>query len=137
MKVVINNCHGGFGLSEKAMRRYAELKGITLYAEKGEYGMINYFTVPKDKRTPALADWHSASLKARQAANAAHKAEGLYDRDIERNDPALVQTVEDLGKEASDKYADLKVVEIPDDADWEIDEYDGSEWVSEKHRRWS
>ena len=30
----------------------------------------------------------------------------------------------------------LKVVEIPDGVDWEIEEYDGEEWVSEKHRVW-
>ena len=33
--------------------------------------------------------------------------------------------------------SDLKVVEIPDDVEWEIEEYDGNEWVSEVHRCWS
>lgn len=28
MKIVINDCYGGFGLSEKAAKRYCELKGI-------------------------------------------------------------------------------------------------------------
>jgi len=30
----------------------------------------------------------------------------------------------------------LKIVEIPDDVDWEINEDDGSEWIAEKHRTW-
>ena len=30
-KIVYNACHGGFGLSEVAIRPYAEIKGITLY----------------------------------------------------------------------------------------------------------
>jgi hypothetical protein len=28
MKIVVNDCYGGFGLSEKAVRKYCELKGI-------------------------------------------------------------------------------------------------------------
>lgn len=28
MKIIINDCYGGFGLSEKAARRYCELKGV-------------------------------------------------------------------------------------------------------------
>ena len=34
-------------------------------------------------------------------------------------------------------YARLEIIEIPDKVEWEIDEYDGLEWVAEKHRRWS
>ena len=30
----------------------------------------------------------------------------------------------------------LGIVEIPDGVEWEIEEYDGDEWVSEKHRKW-
>lgn len=56
--------------------------------------------------------------------------------DIERNDPRLIQIVEELGEDAAGYGAMLKIVEIPDDVEWEIDEYDGSEWVAEKHRRW-
>lgn len=56
--------------------------------------------------------------------------------DIARNDPKLVECVEKLGGEANDTYAELKVVEIPDDVNWEIGEYDGLEWVEEVHRRW-
>jgi len=31
----------------------------------------------------------------------------------------------------------LKIVDIPDGVEWEIEEYDGMEWVAEKHRTWS
>ncbi len=31
MKVVINRCFGGFGLSHEGILKYAEIKGITLY----------------------------------------------------------------------------------------------------------
>jgi len=31
----------------------------------------------------------------------------------------------------------LKIIEIPEDVDWEVDEYDGLETIHEKHRSWS
>lgn len=57
--------------------------------------------------------------------------------EMQRDDPVLIKIVEDLGAEANGSYAKLKVVEIPDDVDWAIDEYDGKERVAEKHRTWS
>jgi predicted RND superfamily exporter protein len=51
-----------------------------------------------------------------------------------RDDPELVRAVEELGKEAG--VGELIVVEIPDDVDWIIEEYDGNERISEAHRTW-
>ena len=90
MKIVINTCFGGFGLSDEALARYNELAGT-----KEEY------------------HWQ-----------------------IERNDPFLVQVIEELGNKAAGKYAELKIVDIPEDVDWYIDEYDGNESVHERHRTW-
>jgi hypothetical protein len=56
--------------------------------------------------------------------------------DIERNDQHLVRVVEELGDDANGRFSELKVVDIPDDVEWQIDEYDGAEWVAEKHRTW-
>lgn len=56
--------------------------------------------------------------------------------DIQRNDQYLVKVVAELGEAANGSFADLKIVEIPDDVDWEIAEYDGAEWVAEVHRTW-
>jgi hypothetical protein len=56
--------------------------------------------------------------------------------EIQRDDPELVRVVEALGAEANGKHAELKVIQIPDDVDWEINEYDGNEHVAEKHRTW-
>lgn len=55
---------------------------------------------------------------------------------IVRNSRVLVEVVEQLGESANGKFAELKVVEIPDDVQWTIEEYDGAEWVAEKHRTW-
>lgn len=91
MKVVINTCYGGFGLSEKA------------------YDFLN--------------TWHD-------------KKGDHYEYILERHDPSLVQCVEILKKEAWGECSELEVVEIPDGIEYEIVEYDGYEYIAEKHRKW-
>lgn len=60
-----------------------------------------------------------------------------YSCDKDRSNPTLVEAIETLGtKVASGKSAQLIIVEIPDDVDWEIEDYDGQEHVAEKHRTW-
>lgn len=54
-----------------------------------------------------------------------------------RDGELLVKVVETLGEKASGECAELKVVEIPDEVEWIIEEYDGNEWVAEVHRTWS
>ena len=56
--------------------------------------------------------------------------------DIARDDPVLIGVIRDLGEAANSQYADLKIVKIPADVEWFIEEYDGKEWVAEKHRTW-
>jgi len=57
--------------------------------------------------------------------------------DVKRDDPMLIQVVEELGaSKASGKYASLKIVDIPDYVRWEIVEYDGSEHIAEEHQKW-
>lgn len=60
-----------------------------------------------------------------------------YNRDIARDDPYLVKIVRDMGMDANGSCANLKIVEVPPDVEWQIEEYDGNEWVAEKHRTWS
>ncbi len=65
---------------------------------------------------------------------------GFYDNfscgDIPRDDAELIRIVETLGETSWGKFSELKVVEIPDDVDWFIAEYDGAEWIAERHRTW-
>ena len=91
MKIVINDCHGSFGLSKEALALYNE-RAVTVIT---------------------------------------------HERDIGRNNPILVEIVEQLGNAANGDFAELKVVDIPDDVEWIIQEYDGDEWISEKHRTWN
>jgi len=44
--------------------------------------------------------------------------------------------VKELGKKSWGRCAELKIVEIPNGIEYEIDNYDGVETVHEKHRSW-
>jgi hypothetical protein len=135
MKIVINACFGGFGLSYVAVMRYAELKGIKLYAylddiTKRIYG--DRAVIGNDELIH-----HYATKKLKDGYNDAELNDNYFsDYDIPRNDPVLIQVVEEMGEKASGWSAQLKIVEIPDGLDWEIDEYDGIESIHEKHRSW-
>ena len=140
-KVVINACHGGFGLSHKGILAYLEQSGQQVWAEANEKysGLIpfTYYLVPPEHRVQGTPDnWHDMTLEQRQAHNATYSETVFHDRDLARDDPCLVQVVEQLGAVANGRHADLKVVEIPDDVNWYIEEYDGKEWVAERHQTW-
>lgn len=61
------------------------------------------------------------------------KMAGLSATDpITRTDPRLVAAVE----AKLPGFDGLKAVDVPDDVDWVIEEYDGTEWVAERHRTW-
>ena len=132
MKIVINNCFGGFGLSDKAILRYAEIKGIRLYQSKERMGLgYSYYLVPEDEYNRLYAeDIKRGNFKL---SNEVY----FSDDEIKRTDHALIQVVEELGEEVNERFANLVVVEIPDDVKWEITEYDGVETIEEEHRKWS
>jgi hypothetical protein len=140
MKVVINRCYGGFGLSHEAIIRYFEIKGITVYPEQSQdsWKFWTYWTVkPEDRMESKYGEaFYAMPIEERRAYNAAQDAQTVCPREIERHDPALVQVVEEMGDKADGHYADLDVVEIPDDVDYIVEEYDGMEHIAEAHRTW-
>ena len=93
MKVVINGCFGGFGLSDAALEEYKGRRDIT--------------------------------------------DPDFYYYDIPRDCPVLVAMIEEQGDAINGAFSDLRIVEIPDDVSWYIDEYDGMEHVAERHRIWN
>jgi hypothetical protein len=54
-----------------------------------------------------------------------------------RTDKKLIKVVEEMGEMVNGRFSNLKIVEIPDDVEWQIDDYDGMETIHEKHRMWS
>jgi hypothetical protein len=141
MKIAINRCFGGFGLSHEAVLRYFEIKGITVYPEQGQdsWKFWTYWTVkPEDRIESKEGDaFYAMSMEDRRAYNQAHSEQTFYERDIARNDPALIQAIEELGEAAAGGFAEIAIVEVPDGVDWQIEEYDGMEHIAEVHRTWS
>lgn len=139
MKIVINSCFGGFGLSEKAMRAYFAKKGRNVF--KSVDGLsTTYFDapVPKEFELPEGELFMRRGHPEYERYHSWYEDHVLSDRDIPRDDPDLVAVVEELGSDvASDAYGRLVVVDIPDGVQWQIEEYDGNEYVAEVHRTWS
>lgn len=48
---------------------------------------------------------------------------------IERDDPVLVQVVEQLGNRANGRCAKLRIEYLPEGTLYRIQEYDGMEWI--------
>jgi hypothetical protein len=61
----------------------------------------------------------------------------FYYYDIPRDCPVLVAMIEEQGNAVDGQFAELRIVDVPDDVNWYIEEYDGNEHVAERHRTWS
>ncbi len=132
-KIVINSCYGGFSLSYAGTIRYAKHKGIKLFAY-GDMPINGKYTLFEEGESePYLLHYTTKEINNGDGLNEFHWS--YYS--LKRDDPALVKTVEDLKERAHGRFAQLTIVSIPEDVAWEIEEYDGIEWVAEKHRTWS
>jgi hypothetical protein len=118
-KIVINRCYGGFGLSEAAMRLYAEKMGLPFYVwQDPKYpgsSFKSYFTADPSGMTEIDNDFY--------------RKYALCDFGIERTDPVLVEVVEELGEKANGMCAELYIEEVPAGTFYRIDEYDGMESI--------
>jgi hypothetical protein len=116
MKIAINKCYGGFCLSDKAIERILFKKGIEFEKIQEVWGYCYY---------------HKGHL------NEDDYFIGWNELSSDRTNKELIETIEELGEESFGEYSELKIVEIPDDVDFIIEEYDGNEWVAEVHRTWA
>jgi len=119
MKIVINTCFGGFSLSEKA---YLELNklGIPIvdYDESVQNQGKVIFKPTETGKFPINRYWDTWLGE-------------------NRTNPLLIQAIENIGvKNAAGVFAELKIINIPDDIEYTIEEYDGMEHIAEKHRTW-
>ena len=151
MKIVINKCFGGFSLSPKAIKRMAELQGRECYFFENDFKTDKYIPLPFEKTEKRRFLFFQAfdipnpnevlkagkmTEKEKKEHNELYEKHSLERYPDDRTNPFLIKVVEDLGDEASESCAELKIVEIPDGIEWEIDDYDGMETIHEKHRSW-
>jgi hypothetical protein len=160
MKVVVNKCWGGFGLSPAATARLAELNGRKCYfytdkrdgngnlvlngpmvritiddAGKDRAWIWYAYDIPDADKLRATKRWNDMTEAEKKAQNALYEKHSVeHGRELERHDPKLVQVVEELGDKANGAHARLVIVEVPDGVEYEVDDYDGMESVHEKHR---
>ncbi len=141
MKIVINKCFGGFGLSHKAKMEFFKRKNINVFP------YVQYWSWNSDESytrytghtlsTLDFISYFKKDPKIDKVSGTYNEVEQLYGiadvssflDDSNRTDEDLIAVVEKLGSEASDCYANLKIVEIPDDFEYRIHEYDGLETV--------
>jgi len=104
MDILLNKCHGGYGLSDEAVRLYLTKKNIEIKLNpKYSSSYFNYYIVGDNEQ--------------------------FSDHNIPRTDPVIIEVVRELGKKANGKSAELKIVSIPDGCEYYIDEYDGMESI--------
>ena len=143
-KVILNKGYGGFQVSAKAHKLYAERLGKKLFYYVGEYSHdereVQYTRVSYEEFLKKKTLFYFYSLK--DLGDFISKDIVREDSDSEldldehhREDPLLIQIVEELGEEASGWAGTLKVVEIPDElanGNYMIDDYDGWETLHAK-----
>ena len=121
MKVVINRCFGGFGISNQAFEKLLERKGIAFNKVPAKYQM----------RGNEFDYYRADGVQSEETYLSEH---GFFD---DRSDPDLIAVIEELGKDSWGWASDLAIIDIPDDVKWHICEYDGLEHIAEDHRTWS
>ena len=143
MKIVINSCYGGFSISRKCAELMADLGSKQAKDEVQEWKMkkrwFNYYKKNgewPDDCPEEYRKWLEIDVKYKDDPTFHGYGYAGEGDGYKRDDPYLIQAVETLKKKANGAHAELTVVEIPDDVDWEIEEYDGREWIAEKHRTW-
>lgn len=137
MKVILNKCYGGFGVSQEAYELYAEKKGIEIFSYKLE--------CRNDKPIYRKTDTGSSIFTITFTKDFGDYVE-LSDDNSEkyildlcgnhREDPVLIEVVEELGDRVNSPFSKLVVVDIPDGMEYEIDDYDGVETLHEKVKKW-
>ena len=117
MKIVINKSFGDFRLSEECVKYMAELGS----PEATEILNSNKIAV---ERHPGFEFFGSAKLCGDE-----HSEEFI------RRSKSLFKAIDELGEKCNTEFCKLKIVEVPDDLKWHIEQEDGcGEMIVENSR---
>lgn len=136
VKIVINT-GSGFYLTHKAVMRYAELTKMKLTGYLHDHTRHWYkkynSSDKKEEWTEQFLDYYVDTDLDIIAEND-HLIENFFPLFLDRTDPSLIQVVEEL---KDTEQLELKIVEVPEDVKWKIEEYEmGPECVREISRVW-
>ena len=135
-KVILNKCFGGFGLSKEAYELYAKKKGISVFHYTQENLKKEIYTYATDDNRTFDFYFTKDFGDNVYISNEDFKKYFLNLDENFREDKTLIEVVEELGEKANAFYSNLKIVEIPDDLDYVIDNYDGIETLHQKVQEW-
>ena len=151
-KVILNKNYNGFNVSDEAHELYAKKKGFKLYKYKQilidlvDMISLKKIRIKKVKGTPneelneveGIFTLYFTKNFGDEAiiSNENFNLYRLYLTEQYREDPVLIEVVEELGKKASGRFSNLTVVEIPDDLDYVIDRDSGMETLHQKVQEW-
>lgn len=127
MKVIVNRRFGSFSISERAMQMLAKKKGW-FYTEliDPRYPESNPHILVSKTPITSIEEWDNAPEGEVITSHCTNL----------RTDSDLISVVESLGPAANTLFSRLEVIEIPNDVNWHIVEYDGRERIAEDHRTW-
>lgn len=133
MKVVLNSCYGGFGLSDEAYEKLNEW-GIPIqaYISPERNPDTGLYILKLEDEGEVIFD---NTLSKDSVCCGRYWDSWTRDKES-RSHPLVVRVVEELGERANGVHAKLRIADIPDDIEWKIDEYDGIEHIAESHRTW-
>lgn len=130
MKIILNKCYGGFDASKEAYMLYAKKKGLTLYLYKSDYIDRKFIHKKVNDDNSIFRHYFTKDMGDNvEISNEDYKKYHLYLDNEHRQDPILIEVVEELRDKASGRFGRLEVVEIPDNCYYKIDEYDGVETI--------
>ena len=135
-KVILNKCFGGFGLSKDAYELYAKKKGISVFRYTQENLKKEIYTYATDDNRTFDFYFTKDFGDNVYISDEDYKKYFLKLDEKFREDKTLIEVVEELDEKANVFYSNLKIVEIPDDLDYVIDNYDGIETLHQKVKEW-
>ena len=128
-EIILNKCYGGFDVSYEAYKLYAHKKGLDLYRYKSSFKDIKHIIYNKAKDDEDLfVSYFTKDFGDNvEISNEDYEKYLLNIREDKREDPILIEVIKELGEKASGRFGNLKIVKIPNDADFVLEEYDGIE----------